>query len=203
MAGLQCAMRIGPYDIAPNVILAPMAGVTDKPFRLLCKRLGAGLAVSEMTTSDPRFWNTVEIPAPHGPRRRTRPGQRADRRHRARSHGRRRALQRRPRRTDHRHQHGLPGEEGLQRLGRLGADARRSPGRAHPRGGGRRGRRAGDAEDPHRLGRRPPQWAGDRAHRRGRRHRRAGRAWPHPRPAIHRRRRVRHHRRDQVALRSR
>ena len=51
-------MRIGPYAIEPNVILAPMAGVTDKPFRLLCKRLGAGLAVSEMTTSDPRFWNT-------------------------------------------------------------------------------------------------------------------------------------------------
>jgi len=35
-----------------------MAGVTDKPFRLLCKRMGAGLAVSEMTISDPRFWNT-------------------------------------------------------------------------------------------------------------------------------------------------
>jgi putative TIM-barrel protein, nifR3 family len=52
------AMRIGPYAIEPKVILAPMAGVTDKPFRLLCKRLGAGLAVSEMTTSDPRFWNT-------------------------------------------------------------------------------------------------------------------------------------------------
>src|SRR6478609_10484848 len=52
------AMQIGPHDIAPKVILAPMAGVTDKPFRLLCKRLGAGLAVSEMTTSDPRFWNT-------------------------------------------------------------------------------------------------------------------------------------------------
>ena len=51
-------MRIGPYAIEPNVILAPMAGVTDKPFRLLCKRLGAGLAVSEMTTSDPRLWNT-------------------------------------------------------------------------------------------------------------------------------------------------
>jgi tRNA-dihydrouridine synthase B len=51
-------MRIGPYDIAPNVILAPMAGVTDKPFRMLCKRLGAGLCASEMTTSDPRFWNT-------------------------------------------------------------------------------------------------------------------------------------------------
>ena len=51
-------MRIGPYAIEPKVILAPMAGVTDKPFRQLCKRLGAGLAVSEMTTSDPRFWNT-------------------------------------------------------------------------------------------------------------------------------------------------
>src|SRR5690606_31894527 len=35
-----------------------MAGVTDKPFRQLCKRLGAGLAVSEMTTADPRLWTT-------------------------------------------------------------------------------------------------------------------------------------------------
>jgi tRNA-dihydrouridine synthase B len=51
-------MRIGPYDIAPKLVLAPMAGVTDKPFRMLCKRMGAGLCVSEMTTSDPRFWKT-------------------------------------------------------------------------------------------------------------------------------------------------
>ncbi|MBA2238544.1 MAG: tRNA-dihydrouridine synthase, partial [Lysobacter sp.] len=51
-------MRIGSHCIAPGVILAPMAGVTDKPFRILCKRLGAGLCVSEMTTSDPRFWDT-------------------------------------------------------------------------------------------------------------------------------------------------
>ncbi|GAB3728969.1 tRNA dihydrouridine synthase DusB [Silanimonas algicola] len=51
-------MQIGPYRIDPPVALAPMAGVTDKPFRMLCKRLGAGLCVSEMTTSDPRFWNT-------------------------------------------------------------------------------------------------------------------------------------------------
>ncbi len=51
-------MQIGPHRIDPPVILAPMAGVTDKPFRLLCKQLGAGLAVSEMTISDPRFWNT-------------------------------------------------------------------------------------------------------------------------------------------------
>ena len=53
-------MQIGPHRIEPKVILAPMAGVTDKPFRLLCKRLGAGLAVSEMTTSDPRFWHTAK-----------------------------------------------------------------------------------------------------------------------------------------------
>ena len=51
-------MRIGPYTIDPPIGLAPMAGVTDKPFRQLCKQLGAGLAVSEMTTSDPRLWTT-------------------------------------------------------------------------------------------------------------------------------------------------
>ena len=56
--GDNARMHIGPYAIAPRVVLAPMAGVTDKPFRLLCKQLGAGLAMSEMTTSDPRFWNT-------------------------------------------------------------------------------------------------------------------------------------------------
>ena len=51
-------MRIGSYAIEPALVLAPMAGVTDKPFRMLCKRLGAGLCVSEMTTADPRFWTT-------------------------------------------------------------------------------------------------------------------------------------------------
>ena len=51
-------MQIGPYRIEPALVLAPMAGVTDKPFRMLCKRLGAGLCVSEMTTADPRLWKT-------------------------------------------------------------------------------------------------------------------------------------------------
>lgn len=44
-------MRIGPYSLRNNLVLAPMAGVTDRPFRQLCKALGAGMAVSEMTTS--------------------------------------------------------------------------------------------------------------------------------------------------------
>ncbi|GMU43650.1 MAG: tRNA dihydrouridine synthase DusB [Xanthomonadales bacterium] len=51
-------LHIGPHLISPPLVLAPMAGVTDKPFRQLCKRLGAGLAVSEMTTSDARLWDT-------------------------------------------------------------------------------------------------------------------------------------------------
>jgi tRNA-dihydrouridine synthase B len=51
-------MRIGPYLIDPPLVLAPMAGVTDRPFRQLCRRFGAGLAVSEMTTSDASLWHT-------------------------------------------------------------------------------------------------------------------------------------------------
>lgn len=51
-------MHIGPYLIEPPLVLAPMAGVTDLPFRRLCRRMGAGLAVSEMTAADPRLWHT-------------------------------------------------------------------------------------------------------------------------------------------------
>lgn len=45
-------MRIGPYQLDNNLLVAPMAGVTDRPFRQLCRRLGAGMAVSEMISSD-------------------------------------------------------------------------------------------------------------------------------------------------------
>lgn len=46
-------MHIGPYRLENNLILAPMAGITDRPFRELCKQFGAGLAVSEMVASNP------------------------------------------------------------------------------------------------------------------------------------------------------
>lgn len=51
-------VQIGPYRLSSPLALAPMAGVTDRPFRILCRRLGAGLAASEMLTSDTRLWNT-------------------------------------------------------------------------------------------------------------------------------------------------
>ncbi|MES2401339.1 MAG: tRNA dihydrouridine synthase DusB [Pseudomonadota bacterium] len=53
-------MNIGPYALANNVFVAPMAGVTDRPFRVLCKALGAGYAVSEMVTSRRDLWDTLK-----------------------------------------------------------------------------------------------------------------------------------------------
>ncbi len=50
--------RIGPYTIDNQTILAPMAGVTDRPFRQLCRQFGAGFVVSEMVTSDTRLWKS-------------------------------------------------------------------------------------------------------------------------------------------------
>ena len=46
-------MQLGPYTLPNALFVAPMAGVTDRPFRKLCKQLGAGYAVSEMVTSRP------------------------------------------------------------------------------------------------------------------------------------------------------
>ncbi|MCW8917862.1 MAG: tRNA dihydrouridine synthase DusB [Gammaproteobacteria bacterium] len=51
-------MRIGPYTLANNLVLAPMAGITDRPFRQLCKELGAGMAVSEMVSSNSLLWGS-------------------------------------------------------------------------------------------------------------------------------------------------
>ncbi|MEZ7847900.1 MAG: tRNA dihydrouridine synthase DusB [Polaromonas sp.] len=53
-------MNIGPYALANRVFVAPMAGVTDRPFRQLCKKLGAAYAVSEMVTSRRDLWDTLK-----------------------------------------------------------------------------------------------------------------------------------------------
>jgi len=52
------AMHIGPYQLKNNLIVAPMAGVTDRPFRQLCKSMGAGMAVSEMVSSNSLLWGS-------------------------------------------------------------------------------------------------------------------------------------------------
>ncbi|MDO9402856.1 MAG: tRNA dihydrouridine synthase DusB [Polaromonas sp.] len=53
-------MNIGPYALPNNLFAAPMAGVTDRPFRQLCRQLGAGYAVSEMVTSRRDLWDTLK-----------------------------------------------------------------------------------------------------------------------------------------------
>jgi tRNA-dihydrouridine synthase B len=51
-------VKIGSVQLKNNLIVAPMAGVTDRPFRILCKRLGAGMAVSEMVASNSLLWGS-------------------------------------------------------------------------------------------------------------------------------------------------
>ena len=53
-------LMIGPHALPNRALVAPMAGVTDRTFRQLCKRLGAGYAVSEMAASNPRLWHSVK-----------------------------------------------------------------------------------------------------------------------------------------------
>ena len=53
-------MQIGSYQLKNNLIVAPMAGVTDRPFRQLCKQLGAGMAVSEMVASNSLLWGSAK-----------------------------------------------------------------------------------------------------------------------------------------------
>jgi tRNA-dihydrouridine synthase B len=53
-------MNIGPHHLSNNLFAAPMAGVTDRPFRQLCRQLGAGYAVSEMVTSRRELWTTLK-----------------------------------------------------------------------------------------------------------------------------------------------
>ena len=59
-ASTLATMQIGNYRLQNNLVLAPMAGVTDRPFRLLCRRMGAGLAVSEMVSSNSLLWGSAK-----------------------------------------------------------------------------------------------------------------------------------------------
>jgi tRNA-dihydrouridine synthase B len=56
----RLSMQIGPYTMPNQLFVAPMAGVTDRPFRQLCRRLGAGYAVSEMVTSRKDLWASLK-----------------------------------------------------------------------------------------------------------------------------------------------
>jgi tRNA-dihydrouridine synthase B len=60
-------MQIGPYKLSNNLVLAPMAGISDRPFRNLCKQFGAGLAVSEMVAANPalRQHHKTQLKANH------------------------------------------------------------------------------------------------------------------------------------------
>ncbi len=54
----ESGVKIGPVTLRNNLVVAPMAGVTDRPFRQLCKRMGAGMAVSEMVASNSLLWGS-------------------------------------------------------------------------------------------------------------------------------------------------
>ena len=116
-------LKIGPYDLSSNVVLAPMAGVTDRPFRMLCRKFGAGLAASEMLTADVRLWDT-----PKSRRRMDHSGEPSPRVVQIAGFDPQMMAEAARRNVDagarnHRHQHGLPGEESLQSPRGLGADA--------------------------------------------------------------------------------
>ena len=53
-------MQIGPFPLPNGLFVAPMAGVTDRPFRVLCRQLGAGHAVTEMVTSQRHLWTSLK-----------------------------------------------------------------------------------------------------------------------------------------------
>jgi tRNA-dihydrouridine synthase B len=54
------SIQIGPYRLPGSVLLAPMAGVTDRPFRILCRHFGAALAPAEMLSADQRLWSSAK-----------------------------------------------------------------------------------------------------------------------------------------------
>ena len=64
---LPPVLKLGPFALSSPLVLAPMAGITDAPFRALCRKMGAGLAVAEMVTADQTLWHTrkSQLRLPH------------------------------------------------------------------------------------------------------------------------------------------
>ena len=176
-------LKIGDIALANSVLLAPMSGVTDAPFRRLAARLGAGLVVSEMTASDDlargRPMSRLRCEAagigPHVV-------QLAGCETRWMAEGAR--IAEAGRRRHHRHQHGLSGPPRDRRPVRLGSDARSRSCRDADRGDDRGGEGAGDAEDAARLGRALAQRAGTGAPGGGCRRADDHRARPHALPVL-------------------
>ena len=75
-------MHIGSFLLPNRLFVAPMAGVTDRPFRMLCKSLGAGYAVSEMVTSRRDLWNSRQTSRRPDPEQPDMPGARQSAAHR-------------------------------------------------------------------------------------------------------------------------
>ena len=137
-----CAAASGPGGPHGRRHRSPLPAAVQASGRRLCRLRDGGL--------QPAALEQRQDLAPHRPCRRDRAQGRADRRRRPRHDGRGSPLQRRTRRADHRHQHGVSGQEGLQRLRRLRPDGERAAGhRDHrARGQGRAG--AGHRQDAYR-----------------------------------------------------
>ena len=177
-------ISIGSVTLDDPVILAPMSGVSDLPFRRLVKRLGAGLVVSEMIASEAMIRETRQsmTMAKSCADEQPMAVQLAGCEPRVMAEAAKLNADRG--RENHRHKFRLPGEKGGQRACRLRADARRGSCRANPRSNGKGGRPAGHLEDAHRMGRAQPQRAAARSHCRSLRHPHDQRARPHPLPAL-------------------
>ncbi len=144
-------VAIGPYRLANRAFLAPMAGITDLPFRRIAARFGAGLVVSEMIASE---WLAEGDPAAQmrieGEGVGLHVVQLAGCEARWLAEGARIAGKRR--RPHYRHQHGLPGEARDRRRSGLGTLAQSRSRPALDRSGRRRGERSGHAQDAAGLG---------------------------------------------------
>ena len=182
-AKLAEPLDIGGVTIRNRVFLAPMSGVTDEAFRSAPMRMAPGW-------SSPKWWRAANLPRAGWIRdRRIRhsglPVHMVQLAGREAHHMAEAARDRGGRgRRHHRHQYGLPGQEGDGRLFRLGADARSRPCADADRRGGRRGRCAGYRQDAARLGRKRAQRADAGAPRRAGRRQDGDGPWPHALPVL-------------------